>query len=366
MNEQQINQMFLNTDWGPLQSLLTDPEVTEIMVNGYEHIYIEKRGKLIEVQDSFRDEAHLLEIIQRISEPMGRELNESYPILDLRLPDGSRVHVVGRPIALAGPSMTIRKFSRRPMATGDLIGFGAWSEDMVTLIEACVKAHLNILIVGGTASGKTTVQNIVAGMVSNEERIVTVEHSAELVLHQKHVVALESRPPNVKGQGEISFKQLVESAVKMRPDRIIVGEVLGGEVAPLMVAMNGGFDGTLFNMHATSTRDALARLEIMMTEGNPSLPILGVREHIAAAIDVILCQQRLRDGNRRMLSITEVTGIEGGIIKMQDIFEFVQTGVEGGKITGHFDATGVVPRFNERLQNMGITLQDDFFTPKQR
>ncbi|MBC7871023.1 MAG: CpaF family protein [Chitinophagaceae bacterium] len=366
MNEQELNQVYTTTDWGPLQALLTDPEVSEIMVNGYEHIFIEKHRQLIKVQDSFRDEEHLLQVIERIATPMGHVLNESYPILDLRLPDGSRVHIVGRPIALAGPTITIRKFSKRPMTTDDLIGFGAWSKEMVTLIETCVKARLNILIVGGTASGKTTVQNIVAGMISDEERIITIENAAELVLTQKHVVALESRPPNVKGQGEISFKQLVESAVKMRPDRIVAGEVFGGEVAPLMVAMNGGFDGTIFNMHATSTRDALARLEIMMTEGNPSLPILGVREHLAAAIDVILCQQRLRDGNRRMLSITEVTGMEGGMINMQDIFEFVQTGYEGGKIIGHFDATGNLPQFNERLEAEGIILPDDFFTPKHR
>lgn len=356
---------YLNQDFGPLGELLDDPEIMEIMVNGHQHIYIEKHGQLIEMPHAFRDEQHLVEVIQRIAGPLGRELNESNPILDLRLPDGSRVHVVGRPIALGGPALNIRKFSRKPLSAADLIGFGAWTAEMVAFLQASVQAQLNVVFAGGAGSGKTTVANIAAGMIPKGERLITVEHVSELLLDQPHVVSLETRPPNLEGRGEITMRHLIESATKMRPDRIIAGEVHGGEVYPLIMAINSGYSGSMLNLHASSPADVLLRLEIMMAEGNPSLPVLAIREQLANAIDIIVYQQRLRDGHRRILAISEVVGVKNGLIDLQNIFTFVHTGYNRSSdtVTGHFTPTGFIPTFLPRLQEIDAAFSEDFFTP---
>lgn len=356
---------YLHQYYGPLDDLLADPEVVEIMVNGHQQIFIEKRGQLIDTQRQFEDEEALVALIQRIARPLGRELNESYPLLDLRLPDGSRVYVVGRPIALGGPSLTIRKFARKPLTAEDLIGFGAWTEEMVTFLRACVQAQLNIVVAGGTGSGKTTVQNILASMIPSKERIITVEHTAELMFDHPHKIALETRPPNLEGRGEISMKHLVDSATKMRPDRIIAGEMHGGEMYTLIMAVNNGYSGSMLNLHATSAHDVLLRMEIMMADGNPSLPILAIREQLANALDLVLYQQRLRDGNRRIMNVAEVLGVENGSLVLKDIYQYVQTGYDKttNRVTGSFTATGRVPACLTRLADVNDRITEDFFTP---
>lgn len=349
---------------GPLESLLADDAVDEIMVNGYDRLYVDQSGRLQNVPSGFRDNEHLMEVIRAIVQPLGRMVDESAPMVDARLPDGSRVNVVIPPISLVGPVLTIRKFfAKKPLTIDDLLHFGFWNEDMVQFLRACVRGRLNIVVTGGTGSGKTTLLNLVAGMIPDDERIVTVENAAELQLPQKHIIALESRPPNIEGKGEISIRDLVINSLRMRPDRIVVGEVRSAEALDLFQAMNTGHDGSMMTIHASSPRDVLVRLETMTTMANLSLPLLTIRQMMASAIDLIIYQERMQDGTRKLLKVTEVVGMQGDVVMLQDIFEFRQTGVRDGKITGHHTAAGHIPRFLDRIQAAGIELPLSLFTP---
>lgn len=352
-----------NFDLGPLEAILQDSEVTEIMVNGPYQIYIEKHGELIETDAKFDSEEHLLKIVDTVLRPMGRQLDESNPIVDARLPDGSRVNVVGAPISLTGTTMTIRKFSKRMLNAEDLIRFGSWNKQIVTFLKTCVQARMNMAVAGGTGSGKTTVANILCSFIGPEERIIVAEHAAELQLHQKHVVRMETRPPNLEGRGRVSMQDLLQNAMKMRPERIIAGEVHGGEVIDIFAAMNTGHDGAMLTIHANNPADVVARLEVMATMAGLNVPLLTIREQMAAAIDLITVQQRLPDGKRKILYITEVMGLKGGIIETQDLFVFHQTGIENGEITGYHSPTGAIPRFLDRLSNVNPQITRDFFTP---
>ncbi|HEX2618795.1 MAG TPA: CpaF family protein [Phototrophicaceae bacterium] len=329
------------TDFGPLEPLLQDPTVMEIMVNRYDQIYVERRGKLEQVADTFRDEAHLMQIVMDgLVTPLGRKLDESNPMVDLRFPDGSRCHVVIPPIARHGISIVVRKLPAHLLTGEDLLRFGALNQTMLDFLRDCVEKRLNIAVSGGTGSGKTTVLNIMCGFIPDDERIVTVENEIELRFDKPHLVVLETRPANVEGRGEINAQQLMISSMKMRPDRIIMGEARGGEVVELIQAINTGFDGALFSMHAGSPRDALIRLEVMATMGMPQIPLLSIRQQLATGVDLIVHSERLMTGVRRLVKITQVTGIQDGIITTQDIFEFVQTGMQDGKIIGDFRQVG--------------------------
>jgi len=339
MNEQQ--------DLGPLEPILSDPQVMEIMINGYQNVYVEKHGHIEQLPSGFRDDDHLMEIINQIAEAMGRTVDESHPILDVRLADDSRVHVVIPPIAADGPTMVIRKMYRRQLTINDLIGFGSLNQELADFLRACVVAHLNILVSGGTGSGKTTVLNTLTHFIPEDERIITVETQIELQLRHKHVVRLEGRPANSEGRGEISLRDLLTSAMKMRPDRIITSEVDSAAIMLLFQAMNTGYDGTLFSIHAISPRDALSRMEVMATAANPAMPLLVIRDQMAKAIDLIVQQERMSDGHRRIVKITEVAWLVGDTPELNDIFEFVPTGLEDGAIIGRFAPTGYVPTFLE-------------------
>jgi len=354
----------------PLEPLLNDPEVLEIMVDGPDRVYVERGGRLEDVPTPFRDEEHLMEVINAIAEVSGCKVDRSSPMMDARLLNDFRVNIVLPPISLVGPVLTIRRFARTPLTVEDLLRFGCWSEDIVQFLRACVQSRLNIVVAGGTGSGKTTVLNILAGMIPAEERIVTVENAGELRLpdHLKRVVRMESRPPDTEGKGEVTMRDLVVNALRMRPDRIIVGEVRAAEVLDLMQAMNTGHDGTMTCIHATSPRDALARLEMQATYADLSVPLLTVRQMMASAVDLIVHQEWLRDGTRKILKVTEVTGMEGDVVALQDIFEFRQTGVQDGKITGHHTATGYIPKFLDRIKAAGVELPSatvplSLFTP---
>jgi pilus assembly protein CpaF len=350
----------------PLEPLLSDPEVAEVMVDGYDKVYVEKHGQLIDMPSLFRDDEHLMEVINGILEWTGQKADESNPFADVRLSDGSRVNAIVPPISLIGPVLTIRKFRVRRLSVEDVIRFGAVSEDLIEFLQACVQARFNIAIAGGVGSGKTTFLNIVAGMIPPDERIITVENAGELRLPEtlKRVIRLESRPPNLEGRGEVTVRDLVINALRMRPDRIVVGEVRSSETFDLLQAMNTGHDGTAFTIHASSPRDALARLEMQVTYADLSVPLLSIRQMMASAIDLITYQERMPDGTRKVLKVTEVTGMQGDIIELQDIFEFRQTGVEDGRIRGHFTATGRIPGFLNRIQTAGIELPLSLFTPK--
>lgn len=350
--------------YGPITPFINDPEVNEIMVNGPYKVYVEKNGVLELTGVTFRDEEHVMNIIERIVAPIGRRIDESMPMVDARLPDGSRVNAVIPPISLIGPVITIRKFSQRPLTVEDLIRFGTLTPAMATFLEACVKARLNILVSGGTSSGKTTTLNVLSSFIPPTERIVTIEDAAELRLQQPHVITLESRPPNIEGRGEITIRDLVRNALRMRPDRIIVGEVRGGEALDMLQAMNTGHDGSLATGHANSPRDMLSRLETMVLMAGVDLPVRAIREQIASAIDLIIHQSRLKDGSRRITSIVEVQGMEGDVIVLQDLFSFRQIGVgEDGKVKGVFEATGVLPKFMDRFEAYGINLPREVFFP---
>lgn len=338
-------------DLGPLEILLQDDQILEILINGYDKIYFEKHGKMEKADIQFENNDHLMDIIQRILTMMGRKVDESTPIMDVRLYDGSRVHVVIPPIALTGPSVTIRKFPRIDMTIDRLIEYGSLNAEIADFIRACVRSHLNIIVAGGTGSGKTTVFNVFSNFIPNHERIIVLQNAGEMKLPQEHLVVLETRPANLEGKGEITMSALVGSAVKMRPDRILVNEVNGGEIWDLLQAINVGHDGAMFNMHANGPRDVLTRMEVMATESNPSLPLLAIRHNIATAINLIICQERLSDGSRRIMKITEVTGMQGDFVTTQDIFEFVQTDNKDGKISGEFRRTGIVPTFLNRLED---------------
>lgn len=354
------------TDLGPLEPILADPDVMEILVNGPDHIYVERRGRLERVESRFRDEAHLMEIIQHIVGMVGQRADESNPIVDARLADASRVHVVVPPIALTGPSLTIRKLFNRPISIENLIEWESISADMVEFLRACVQARVNIVVSGGTGSGKTTLMNILCGFIPADERLVVLQQDAELRLPHEHQVVLETRPPNLEGRGEVTMRQLVQSAVKMRPDRIIVGELRGGEALDVLQAMNTGHDGSMVTLHASSPRDALARLEMMALMGGMDIPVRTLREQMASAINLIVQIERLQDGARRVVKVAEVMGAHGDIIATQDIFEFVVTGLkEDGKLAGEFVSSGHVPTFIHRIQAAGVQLPAAMFAPSR-
>lgn len=347
--------------FGPITELLADSEVTEIMVNGPNHVYVEKKGKLQLTNSKFKNNDHVMHVIKKIVAPIGRRIDESSPMVDARLPNGSRVNAIIPPLAIDGPSITIRKFSDDPFKVEDLINFSTLNLKMAELLRCCVKGKLNILVSGGTGSGKTTTLNVLSSFIPDEERIVTIEDSAELQLCQEHVVRLETRPSNVEGKGEVSIRDLVKNSLRMRPDRIIVGEVRSGEALDMLQAMNTGHDGSLTTGHANNPRDMLARLETMVLMSGMNLPIKAIRDQVASAIDLIVQQSRLMDGSRRITHITEVQGMEGDVIILQDIYKFKQKGVDSkGKVIGEFASTGIVPKFAEKLKEKGIDITKEF------
>lgn len=348
--------------FGPINPLIQDPTVSEIMVNGPKQVYVERHGRLQLTDITFRDNEHVLHIIEKIVAPLGRRIDESMPMVDARLPDGSRVNAIIPPLALGGPTITIRKFARDPLKIEDLIRFGTLTPEMARFIEACVKARLNLVVSGGTGSGKTTTLNVLSSFIPPDERIITIEDAAELQLHQEHVISLESRPANIEGKGAITIRDLVRNSLRMRPDRIVVGEVRSGEALDMLQAMNTGHDGSLTTAHANSPRDLLARLETMVLMAGMELPVRAIREQIASALDLIVHQSRLRDGSRKITYLTEVQGMEGDVIVLQDIFVYEQQGVDDqGRIIGRFRATGIRPKFIDRLEAAGIKLPAEIF-----
>lgn len=343
--------------FGPITGLLSDSDVTEIMVNGPEQVYIEKKGKLQLTDAKFKNDNHVMHVIKRIVAPIGRRIDESSPMVDARLPDGSRVNAIIPPLAIDGPSITIRKFAEEPFKVEDLISFGTLNSKMAELLEYCVQGRLNIIVSGGTGSGKTTTLNVLSSFILEDERIVTIEDAAELQLSQEHVVRLETRPANVEGKGEVTIRDLVKNSLRMRPDRIIVGEVRSGEALDMLQAMNTGHDGSLTTGHANSPRDMLSRLETMVLMSGMNLPIKAIRDQAASAIDLIVQQSRIMDGSRKITYITEVQGMEGDVIILQDIFRFEQRGLDNrGKVKGEFISTGIMPRFVQKLKERGIII----------
>ena len=347
--------------FGPIEVLLADEHVSEIMVNGPEKVFVERKGKLSLSNVTFESNEHVMKVIDRIVSPLGRRIDESSPLVDARLPDGSRVNAIIPPLALNGPTLTIRKFEKDPLTIDDLIRFGSMSAETAEFLRACVIARLNIVVSGGTGSGKTTLLNVLSSFIPEDERIVTVENAAELQLRQEHVVTLESRPPNIEGKGEVTIRDLVINTLRMRPDRVVVGECRGGETLDMLQAMNTGHDGSLTTAHANSPRDMLSRLETMCLMAGMDLPVRAIREQVASAVDLIIQQSRLRDGSRKVVNITEVQGMEGDVIVMSDIFAFEQQGIENGKIIGRLKPTGIRPKFYERIEAAGIHLPPNVF-----
>ncbi|GGC18157.1 CpaF family protein [Pseudoduganella buxea] len=351
--------------FGPLEPLLEDPTVSDILVNTHKQIYVERRGRLELTDVTFTDEAHLMKIIDKIVSRVGRRIDESSPMVDARLPDGSRVNAIIPPLAIDGAVMSIRRFSADPLRLADLVSYGSMTADMAEVLQGLGKAKVNILISGGTGSGKTTMLNVISGFINHNERIVTVEDAAELQLQQPHVVRLETRPPNIEGKGEVTQRALVRNALRMRPDRIILGEVRGAEAMDMLGAMNTGHEGSMATIHANTPRDALTRLENMVSMAAGTLPAKAIRQQIAAAVGVVVQVSRLTDGKRKVLSISEVTGMEGDVITMQEIFSFKQSGVgDDGTVIGHATASGVRPRFAERLRTFGVNLSPAVFEPR--
>ncbi len=346
---------------GPIEPLLKDESITEVMINGPKKIFVERKGKLQLTNVQFHDDAHLMTIIERIVSPLGRRIDESSPLVDARLSDGSRVNAIVPPLSLIGPCVTIRKFTKNPLSIDNLIGFGTLSEEMAEFLEACVKARLNIMVSGGTGSGKTTTLNVLSSFIPDRERIVTIEDAAELRLQQQHVVTLESRPANLEGRGAITIRDLVRNALRMRPDRIIVGEVRSGEALDMLQAMNTGHDGSLTTGHANSPRDILSRLETMVLMAGMELPVRAIREQIASALDLIIQQSRIQDGSRKITYITEVQKMEGDTIVLQDLFTYVQTGInESGKSVGYYESSGLQPMFLQKFKMNGVELPKSF------
>ncbi len=353
--------------YGPITPLINDATITEIMVNGPDDVFVERSGKIIRVENSFRDNIHIMHTIDKIISPLGRRVDESSPMVDGRLPDGSRVNVIIPPLSIKGPTITIRKFAVDPYTLEDLITFGTLNQDMAKLIKACVRGRINILVAGGTGSGKTTLLNVVSGFIPENERIITIEDAAELQLQQEHVVTLESRPPNIEGKGQIAIRELVINSLRMRPDRIIVGEVRGGEALDMLQAMNTGHDGSITTIHANSPRDSLARLETMVMMSGMELPSKAIREQISSAINLIIYVARFTDGTRKVVKVSEITGMEGETITLQDLYIFNQEGFdEGGSVIGKHVPTGIVPTFTEKLKAYGETIPSSVFAPDRR
>ena len=351
--------------YGPIQSLLDDPDVSEIMVNGPKKVFIEKKGKLTKSNVTFDDDDHVVRVIDRIILPLGRRVDFDSPTVDARLPDGSRVNAVVRPVSIDGPSITIRKFRKDKLQAEDLINFGSLTRQMADFLEACVKARFNIIISGGTGSGKTTLLNVMSGFIPENERIITIEDAAELQLQQDHVMRMETKPANSEGHNAVSIRDLVKNSLRMRPDRIVVGEVRGGEALDMLQAMNTGHDGSLTTVHSNAPRDAVSRIETLVLMAGMDLPLKVVRQQISSAVDLIVQQTRLKDGQRKVTAVTEVAGMEGDIIVLSDIFKFNQTGVsEDGKVLGEVNATGIRPNFTPRLEAAGFKLSADVFAPK--
>lgn len=349
--------------YGPIEVLIQDPSISEIMVNGPDKIYIEDKGKLKLTDLKFRDEDHLMNIINRIVSNVGRHVDEASPMVDARLADGSRVNAIIPPLSLIGPVLTIRKFGKKPITAQQLLKFGSLNPDMLHFLEACVKGKLNIVVAGGTGSGKTTLLNVLSSYIPEDERIVTIEDAAEVQLKQEHVITLEARPANLEGKGAVTIRNLVKNALRMRPDRIIVGEVRSEETLDMLQAMNTGHDGSLTTTHANSPRDTVARLETMVLMSGMELPLKAIRDQISSAIDLIVQQSRLRDGTRKITSITEVIGMEGDVVSMQDIFVYETDGTvdASGKFVGKFRATGVRPKCLEKIKGNGVTVNNEWF-----
>jgi len=349
--------------FGPITGLLADEQVTEIMVNRADMVYVEKNGKLTLSDAKFKNDNHVLHVIKKIVSPIGRRIDESSPMVDARLPNGSRVNAIIPPLAIDGPSITIRKFAEDPFKVDDLINFGTLNTKMAELLRICIEGRLNVVVSGGTGSGKTTTLNVLSNFIPHDERIVTIEDAAELQLPQDHVVRLESRPSNLEGKGEIAIRDLVKNSLRMRPDRIIVGEVRSGEALDMLQAMNTGHDGSLTTGHANSPRDMLSRIETMVLMSGMNLPIRAIRDQAASAIDLIVQQSRLMDGSRKITHITEVQGMEGDVIILQDIFIFQQQGLDNkGKVKGEFVSTGIMPKFVKRLKEQGINIPTDLLS----
>ncbi len=349
--------------YGPIHMFLEDDSITEIMVNAEELIYVERDGKLIETEARFASRQHLRRVIDRIVAQVGRRIDESSPMVDARLPDGSRVNAVIPPLSVDGPVLTIRVFAKEPFQVEDLIEMGTMSPEVAGLIQSVVEGKLNVLVTGGTGTGKTTMLNVLSGFIPNDERIVTIEDAVELQLHQRHVIRLESRPPNVEGRGEVKIRDLVRNALRMRPDRIVVGEVRGGEALDMLQAMNTGHEGSLSTVHSNSPRDTLSRLETMVLMAGVDLPARAIREQIASAVDLIVHLSRLRDGSRRIVQISEVVGMEGETITIQDVFRFDYSAGrdEDGRFLGQIQPTGIRPQFTDRLKDFGIEISADVF-----
>lgn len=364
VERQQMFQSIVNDllGLGPLEALLGDEDISEIMVNGPKQIYIERKGRLIKSDVTFYNDDHVLRIIERIVAPLGRRIDESSPMVDARLPDGSRVNAIIRPLSLVGPAITIRKFKQDKLTIKDLVRFGSVSEQMGEFMKACVEARLNIVVSGGTGSGKTTLLNVLSNFIPEDERIITVENAAELQLVQEHVVRLESRPANVEGRGEVTIRDLVINCLRMRPERIIVGECRGGETLDMLQAMNTGHDGSMTTVHANSPKDAIGRIETMCMMAGMDLPQRAIREQIVSAVSVFVQQARLKDGSRKVIAITEVQGMEGDVPLLNDIFVFEQTGIDAkGKIVGNLRPTGARPKFIERFETLNIFLPSSIF-----
>lgn len=346
---------------GPLQPLLEDDTITEIMVNGHRNIYVERRGKIQRLPITFENDEHVMRIIERIVSPLGRRVDESSPYVDARLQDGSRVNAIIPPISLVGPVLTIRKFARTPFTVDQLIQLDSITPESIQFLDACVKARVNLVISGGTGSGKTTLLNVLSGFIPSDERIITIENAAELQLRQEHVVTLESRPPNIEGRGEITIRNLVVNALRMRPDRIIVGEIRDEAALDMLQAMNTGHDGSMTTCHSNSPRDSLSRIETMTMMAGMDLPVRAIREQVSSALDLVVHQERLRDGSRKVVNITEVSGMEGDVITMTDIFAFEQQGYENNKVIGRLRPTGLRPKFIEKIEASGIHLPPSVF-----
>jgi pilus assembly protein CpaF len=347
--------------FGPLQPLLEDESITEIMVNGPKNIYVERKGKIVRVPITFESNDHVMRVIDRIVAPLGRRIDESSPYVDARLPDGSRVNAIIPPISLVGPTLTIRKFSKNPITVDQLIQFGTVTPEAIEFMKACVLGRLNVVVSGGTGSGKTTLLNIMSSFIPNDERIITIENAAELQLRQEHVVTLESRPANIEGRGEITIRDLVSNSLRMRPERVIVGECRGAETLDMLQAMNTGHDGSMTTAHSNSPRDTLARMETMTLMAGMDLPIRAIREQVASAVDLIIHQSRMRDGSRKITNITEINGMEGDVITLTDIFIFEQSGYENGRVVGRLRPTGLRPKFMDKIEAAGIHLPASVF-----